>query len=334
MATLKDVAAAAGVSSATASRILNQDPSLSVQPATRQKVLAAAQELNYVKSPRIQAKVPFTLGILQWFSTAQETEDSYYLAIRQGIESYCQEQRIPVIRTFKNDLDYMTSLKNADGLIGIGKFSETEIAAFQSITPNLLLIDMPSVSPDITTITLDFVRAVEDILDHLTALGHRHIGYLGGIEYLDSSRPFSDLRKKTFIDYCRRHDLVWKPYVYEEHFSVESGYHMMSAMIESGKLPTAVFAASDPIAIGAMRALQDRDLSVPDDISLVGFNDTSLSAFTTPPLTTVHAPSVEMGRYGALLVRQMADSSVSCPLRIQVPCPLIIRQSCAAPKHQ
>lgn len=334
MATLKEVAAAAGVSAATVSRILNQDPSLAVQPATRQKVLAAAKELNYVKSPRIQQKAPFTLGILQWFSTAQETEDSYYLAIRQGIESFCQEQRIPVIRTFKNDLDYMSSLKNANGLIGIGKFSEAEIAAFQSITPNLLLIDMPSDSPDITTITLDFTRAVEDILDHLTALGHRHIGYLGGIEYPDGSHPFSDPRKKTFTEYCQKHDLIWKPYVYEEHFSVESGYHMMSAMIESGKLPTAVFAASDPIAIGAMRAMQDRGLTVPEDISLVGFNDTSLSAFTTPPLTTVHAPSAEMGRYGALLIKEMASSTISCPLHIQVPCPLVVRQSCGAPAHK
>lgn len=336
MATLKEVAAVAGVSPATASRILNQDPTLSVQPLTRERVMGAARELGYAKPARTVVRgaagagESMTLGILQWFSSAQEMEDTYYLSIRQGIEHACLEQRIPVIRTFKSDLNYREALLQADAIIGVGKFSQEEIRDLRSLTDKLLLIDMPLAGDEVSTITLDFDRAVVEALDYLTGLGHREIGFLSGIEFLDEAREvrFADRRREAFIRYCEEHGIRYEPYLYEEQFSMESGYRMMTAMIESGELPTAIFAASDPIAMGAMRALQDRGFRVPEDISILGFNDIGLAAFTMPPLTTMHAPSVEMGQYGAALIRQMSTMEHPVPLRIQMPCQLQVRQSC------
>ena len=123
MATIKDIASAAGVSAAAVSRILNNDETLNVSPETRQKVLDTARELHYVKRGRPSVKSLFTLGIIQWFSSQQELEDNYYLLIRQGIEDYCLSHNIQIVRTYKSDINYMDVLKDVDCLICIGKFS-------------------------------------------------------------------------------------------------------------------------------------------------------------------------------------------------------------------
>ena len=102
----------------------------------------------------------------------------------------------------------------------------------------------------------------------------------------------------------------------------------MLELISSGKLPTAVFAASDPIALGALKALREEGLRVPDDISLIGFDDISLCQMTSPPLTTVHAPAYEMGQYGAGIVYHLLPEPSGTALHIKMPCRLVIRDSC------
>lgn len=328
MATIKDIALSAGVSPATVSRILNNDNTLNVSPETRQKVLDIAHSLKYKKKTRTSNKSAFTLGIVQWFSPQQEIEDNYYLLIRQGIEDFCMQNCIHVIRTYKADVNYMDSLKNVDALICIGKFSEKEIHHFCEMTPSIIFLDMPIDDMTVSTITLDFEHAVQTGLDYLTSLGHTRIGFLGGKEYLADSHLFPDMRKIFFIKYCQKHNLIYQPYVFEESFTIESGYHMMNKILEQDLLPTAILASSDPIAIGALHALNDKGLRVPKDISLMGFDDTSLSAFTAPPLTTIHAPAYDMGNFGANIVFHILKSQPPTALKVQLPCQLIERQSC------
>ena len=103
----------------------------------------------------------------------------------------------------------------------------------------------------------------------------------------------------------------------------------MIDMINQGDLPTAIFCASDPIAIGALRALQERNIRVPEDISLIGFDDIKAASFTTPPLTTVFAPADLMGEYGANIVYNLLSKySSPTPVQITLPCVLIERESC------
>ena len=328
MTTIKDIAVSAGVSPATVSRILNNDTTLNVSPETRQKVLDTAHTLNYKKKSRTSSKSLYTLGIVQWFSPQQELEDNYYLLIRQGIEDFCMQNCIHVLRTYKADVNYMDALKNVDALVCVGKFSSEEIAQFRALTNSIIFLDMPVEDRNVSTITMDFADAMNTGLNYLTSLGHRRIGFLGGKEYLADGTLFPDVRRQLFCDYCLEHGLTFEAYIQEESFTTESGYRMMNRLLEQETLPTAVIASSDPIAIGALHALNDKGFRVPDDISLVGFDDTSLSAFTAPPLTTVHAPAYDMGNFGANIVFHILKQQPATAMKIQLPCRLVERQSC------
>lgn len=328
MATIKDIAAAVGVSSATVSRILNNDASLNASFETRQKVIDTANALNYTKKTRTLNKSSFTLGIVQWFSSHQELADSYYLLIRQGIEDFCTKHCIQIVRTFKTDVNYLEALKNVDGIVCVGKFSSSEIRQFTDITKNIIFLDMPVMDINISTITLNFEQAMYDGLTYLENLGHTHIGFLGGKEYLGDGQLFVDARKKYFKKFCQKHKMTYEPYILEGTFDIKSGYQMMQQLIKSKKLPTAVFAASDPIAVGAMKALTDAGYQIPKDISIIGFDDTALSAFTSPPLTTIHAPAYDMGSFGASLVFHMLKLEPETAMKVQLPCRLVVRESC------
>ena len=326
MATIKDIAQAAGISTGAVSRILNNDPTLSVSAETKKRVFDIAQELNYQKS-RNRDKSLFKMGILQWFSAEQEMQDSYYLLVRQGIEDFCQKHSIGIVRAFQSDISSINTLQEVDGLICIGKFSDEEIQKFIGICNNIVFLDMPVQDFKITTLTMDFKSAVYDALDYLTELGHQKIVYLGGNEYIGNQELFIDERKQAFVTYMRNHGLD-STSIYEGAFSTTSGYQLTQELLENEELPTAIFAASDAIAFGAMRAIQEKGLSIPDDISIIGFNDTEMSSYTTPALTTISAPAYDMGQHGANLIYAATNLNINTPLKAKIPCQLVKRESC------
>lgn len=326
MATIKDVAKEANVSPATVSRILNDDPSLNVPQETRQIVLEAAQKLNYVKKKKTMFHSSFTMGIVHWYSVQQELDDPYYLSIRMGVEDFCRKNNIHIIRAFKDDIHYIDPLKDVNGLVCIGKFSLDEMQEFEKLTRNIIFLDMSTPQISVHTISLDFQKAVDDALNYLLLLGHQKIGYLGGKEYLADGTLYPDIRLSSFISFCQKHHLEYEPYLMEENYSSESGYTMMCELINQNCLPDAIFAASDPIAMGAIRALQDHHIKVPEDISIIGFDDIHASSYMNPPLTTIFAPAFEMGQYGANVIYHMPN--MKTPLKIILPCTLIERESC------
>lgn len=332
MATIKDIAKAAGVSSATVSRILNNDATLSTSLETKQRVIEVAQSLNYKKT-RGSTKSTFNLGILQWFSSKEELKDNYYLLIRQGIEDFCLKNSIQITRAFKTDLNYMEILKGVNGLICIGKFSKTEVNNLIKFTKNIVFLDMPLEDYSASSISLDFHHAVYTALNHLYNLGHRKIGFLGGVEYVGESEIVTNERKKHFISFCNKHKLDYKNFLIEGSFSIESGYEMMTTLIERNMIPTAILASSDAIAVGAMKALNDHNIKVPNDVSIIGFDDMEICNYTTPTLTSMHAPAYNMGQYGANQLFAASNMNSQTIIRAKIPCTLVCRDSCKSPKQ-
>lgn len=328
MPTLRDVADKAGVSQAAVSRILNNDTTLNVPQETRDRVFAAAKELDYRKSRGSRNK-GFQLGIVQWSSAEEERKNHYYLLMRQGIEDFCKKNSISIVRTYKNDADYMDKLANVDGIICIGKFSLEEVRAFEATKRNIVLLDMPYSTYAVTTITMDFEHAVRHGLAYLRSLGHSKIAFLGGREYVGDNELFKDGRRDAYRSFMTEQGLFRSEWMLEERFDSQSGYDMMQKLLRQKELPTAIFAACDAIAFGAMKAIKEVDLRIPEDISIMGFDDTEMSQYTSPALTTIHAPSYNMGQMGANAVYTASNHSNATTYKIQVPCKLVERESCA-----
>lgn len=347
MATLKDIAAQSGVSVSAVSRILNHDATLAVPPETRQRVFDTAKKLGYHKTRRKTNKKKadrhtFTMGIVQWFSAQEELQDYYYLQIRQGIEDFCVRHSIEIRRAFQTDADHLKDLEKVDGLVCIGKFSDKEAAAFSRLCSNVIFIDMHGGVPGLSTMTLDFEKAVRDALCFLESLGHERIAYLGGKEYTADGSQVTDERKVAYIQERREKGLFREEYLLEGSYSSASGYELMKELLlrtrglkkpergekdENCVLPTAVFCASDNIAFGALKAIHDHGLKVPEDISLIGFNDVEMCAYSSPPLTTLSAPAYGMGQQGANLIYTASNLNVKTPMKIRIPCHLVKRES-------
>ena len=279
MATIKDIAELAKVSSASVSRILNNDPTLSVPKETRQRVLDAANQLGYKKKNKKIYDTVMTLGIIQWISPIEE------------------------------DIDYLNQLEDIQGLVCIGKYSQEDIETYKKICSNVIFLDMNIDPIHECCILLDFKNAVKDVVSYLSQK-HTSIAYLGGKEIIHD-KLYHDQRKEYLA------------------FSIDSGFNMTYELIINKKLPSAIFAASDPIAIGAMRALKQYDIKIPEDISIFGFDNIETTNYTDPPLTTVFAPTFDMGFMAA---RQLFDAfkhneNIS-PIKILLPCFLIERNSC------
>ncbi|MCR5148309.1 MAG: LacI family DNA-binding transcriptional regulator [Eubacterium sp.] len=328
MATIRQIAEQAGVSPATVSRILNNDSTLSVTEETRLRVFSVAEELHYTKRTGVD-KAAFKIGILQWFSAEEEQRDDYYLKARQGIEDYCIRNSISIVRAYRSDANYREVISGLDGLVCIGKFSVKETRELLTVCDNIIFIDMSVDSREVSTLTIDFKTAAKEALQYLKSLGHERIAYIGGLEYASGTDAIEDVRKKEYISFMKKNKFTYEGYIKEDRFSTPSGYKMMDELLKEKKDITAVFAASDAIAYGVLRAVKDNGLRVPDDISVIGINDSEMSRFSEPGLTTMHAPAYEMGQHGANLVYAMSKLSIKTPLKAQLSCNLVERESCA-----
>lgn len=331
MATIRDIAKKSGISPGAVSRILNNDTTLHVSAETRKKVLNTAKKLNYKKLPRANtpaAKNTFTMGIVLWFSAEEELKDNYYLKARQGVEDFCEKNNINVLRVFPGDSENFSKLNDVDGLICIGKFSREEIKNFIDICNNIVFLDMAVDEFNITSLSMDFEHAVYSALDYLTGLGHKKIAFLGGKEYVGNHELITDARTTAYKKYMNHRKMDYKPYFKEGSFTFESGCNMMNQLFNENNIPTAVFAANDVIALGAMKAIRENNFKIPNDISVIGFNDEETSAYIEPPLTTIHAPAYDMGQHGANLVYVASNLSIKIPLKAKIPCELVVRESC------
>jgi LacI family transcriptional regulator len=331
MATLKDIAERAGVSVATVSRVLNYDSTLSVSDETRKRIFEIAQELNYKKLKErhlTPSKERLRIGLVYWYSEKQELDDPYYMAIRLGVEKECFHRQIELVKLFKQNGTYESEwLTQLDGIIAVGKFGPKDISVFTACTENIVFVDCSPDEHRFDSVVVDFRKATMEVLDHLIALGHTDIGYIGGREYVDGEQLLKEERETTFYEYLYLKNLYHPEYMFIGHFTAEDGYKLMKRALNAKKRPTAFFIASDSMAIGALRALHEAEIQVPDEIAIVGFNDIPTAKFVQPPLTTVKVYTEFMGETAVeLLVERLTANRNICK-KIIIPTELVIRES-------
>ncbi|WP_161979942.1 LacI family DNA-binding transcriptional regulator [Streptococcus sp. S784/96/1] len=331
MATIKDIAEQVKVSIATVSRVLNNDESMSVSEDTRRRIFQTADKLGYTRYKKnlVSKNENKKVAIIQWYTESEEINDLYYYSIRIGIERRAIELNYEIVRLF-NDSP-LDSARNCDGIIAIGKYSNAKIKELEAINDNLIFVDSDTLTQGHTCITTDFTNSVVNVLNHFISRGHKRIGILTGEERTaDHEFPLIDPRFSTFKNYLSQHKLYNPNYVFIGKFSTEDGYQMMKqAIFQLGDdLPDAFFIASDALAIGALRALQEADIKIPDRVSIISFNDTVVAKQVYPPLSSVTVFTEEMGILAMNTLDQYLESfSPDIPIMMTTATLLTLRSS-------
>jgi LacI family transcriptional regulator len=332
MATIKDIAQKAGVSPATVSRVLNYDASLSVSDEKRKLILEIAEELEY-RTPRKRKSKSFSkkmrIALIHWYTVQQELEDPYYMSIRIGIEKSCIEHKVDIVKVYDPKNYDFDELAKVDGLIAIGKYDDLQIDLFYKITKNIVFVDSSPRERLFDSIVIDFEKAVLGVIKSLIKEGHKHIGYIGGREYVGETKtPLGERRELIFREYMDSIGMLDNDEIYVGSFVAESGYQLMKEAVEHSKdLPTAFFIASDSMAIGALRALHEKQIKVPDQVSIIGFNDIPTSKYTVPPLATVRVHKEFMGETAVELLLERILRKREISKKVIIPTELIRRDS-------
>ncbi|MBO0420316.1 MAG: LacI family DNA-binding transcriptional regulator [Vagococcus fluvialis] len=299
MATIKDIANLANVSQATVSRVLNYDSTLSVADDTKKKIFEVAEQLEYTKHKKIKHVEKGKIAIFQWMTEKDELDDVYYLSLRMGAEKKIIDLGYDIVRVFKGQ-EFVPE-EDIIGIVSIGECSPIEVKTMTDFTESVVFLNMNILSEQYDSVAVDFDQAVNSVVQFFYQKGHKKVGYIGGTDYgkndLDHS-PRKDRRTVAFENYAKQFDLYHEDCIFLDDFSVESGYTQMKKAIETLKenLPTAFFLANDPLAVGALRALHEAQINVPEDVSLVGFNDSSIAKYVYPTLSSVKVYTELMGK--------------------------------------
>lgn len=332
MATIRDIAAKAKVSSVTVSRVLNRDQSFSVSEETRQRVLAIAEELNY-KTPRerkgkhtIAASSDASIGTVIFLTEQQEEGDVYFSSIREGIEKECIAAGITTTKVLRlsqfGNPDLV--INDVDGAIVIGGNLDNITPIIQQVD-HIVFVDYSPNYEKYDSVIVDFKRATKLALDHLIKLGHKEIGYMGGVQSYGK-----DERHLYYESYMKENGFYDPKHIYIGDWYTTAGYNTMQQIIAKGSLPSAFFFGSDSLAIGALRALQEEGINVPQDLAIVSFNDIPMSAYVNPPLTTVKVQSEMMGKMAVKLLLDRINTGRDVPVQVTIPEKLMIRESCGS----
>ncbi|MHB8397547.1 MAG: LacI family DNA-binding transcriptional regulator [Candidatus Limnocylindrales bacterium] len=333
--TSADVAVRAGVSRTTVSFVLNGRAGAQIPPATWRRVEEAARELDYHPhgpARQLAAGSTLTLGYVLRQSAEQVTADALLSETLWGLASTA---RAAGYRVLVEPLEpaggrYADLLRSqqVDGLVVSGpRADDVELASLEADRfPIVLQGSLPGSSAP--SVDVDNRAGARGAVQHLTGLGHRVIAcitnaslaYTAAGERLDGYR---DALSEAGIAYD-------EGLVVEGSFDAASGHRAMAALLGRAR-PTAVFVASDVVAFGAMRALREHGRRIPDDVSIVGFDDIPLAEHFDPPLTTVHLPAHALG---ATAGRALLDRVAGRPVarRTLLPTQLMVRESTGPPR--
>jgi len=325
--TIADVARKAQVSVSSVSRVLNQDTTVS--SGIRSQVERAVADLHYErirKTPRDRRKL-FALGVI-----VPEIENPYFLQLLKGIEGVARRHACNLILSdSENKLEYEQEQvrqlreKGVDGLIVIpcSSYDHSVLEVIEEGYPCVLL-DRYLIGKPTNSVTCDDRYGVYQAIKYLIALGHREIVYIDGPRGISVQRDRFEGYKRAFAEAELE---MRKQRVIQGDYGMNSASAAMSALLERDREFTAVFASNDMMAFGALKALSDRGLRVPEDVSLMGYDDIPLSSAIG--LTTVYQPSFEMGKAATILLFDLMHERIRTQQHVVLMPSLVIRESCA-----
>jgi DNA-binding LacI/PurR family transcriptional regulator len=330
---IKDVAHEAGVSTATVSHVINGTKY--VTDDTRKRVLDAIERCEYYPNAHARSLASGRSNMLGLLIS--DISNPFFPEVVKSIEAAAFEHGYNVILLNTNydperAAEYVRRLSELK-MAGVALLtSELDSELFHEITRRQISVVFDSTDlagERMSNICVDYAAGIEEAVRHLVSLGHRRIAHIAGASRI----PSGVVRRDAFLDFVARYlPDEPPPAVYEGDFRLDGGRRAASEMLAAPELPTAVVAANDMMALGAMREFRKAGLSIPGDISVVGFDDIAFAALSEPPLTTVCSPRVEIGRRVVEALVSMIERPDHGGVELRIPTHLITRDSTAPPR--
>jgi LacI family transcriptional regulator len=332
--TLEDIARMTGVSRSTVSRVINDDPN--VNEATRQKVWEMIHQINFqpnLAARGLAAGRTQVLGLVIPMAVTSVFADPYFPQLIQGISSACNARGYSMM-LWLAEPEYERRLARQilygaliDGVIVASAVMDDMIvdALTESQKVPFIMVGRHPTNQQVSYIDVDNRVGAAQAVDHLFRQGRERIGTITGPQSMVAGID----RFQGYLDGLARNKKKLDPHlVAEGDFTENSGYQAMQKLL--AQRPDGVFIASDMMAIGAMRAIQEAGLNIPNDIAVVGFDDNPNSARLNPPLTTMRQPTQRSGSMAAEMLIDMIENPNPAPRRMILSTELVIRGTCGA----
>lgn len=304
MAQLKDIADAVGISKGTVSRVLNEDPTISVSPETRAAIIATANELKYT-TPRARKKM--SVGSVPLAALAGQRilvipskhpdydRDPYFSGLRIGIERRCAQLGVEMIISHNPSVENAWSLSDQPGVVVVGQQSSETNKHLADQYRTVIFAGMETSLSDTDCVYYDLQPVTIKLLDQLKEKGFERIAFIARKE-AGSHPDDRETRHRTFLEWTKAHGMSdpQRIVVVEEHSS-ELGFEATKQLLAVEPRPDVIVAATDAMAIGSYKAIKALGLEVGKDVAVVGFNDIPAAEFLEPPLSTVILSAEEVG---------------------------------------
>ncbi|QIK69411.1 LacI family transcriptional regulator [Erysipelothrix sp. HDW6C] len=307
MSTLRDVAKLANVSAATVSRVLSEDHTFKISDETRQTIMDAVATLNYTYKSKKKGSIPFRVAVILAL-TSEKYGDPFFNTILSTIEEECSKHNINLIAiknytelNAPNGFQELLDLQ-PDGVFLMENLPKSILDALVREINHIVGIDFDSYH--FNNVGFDKLEATNQAMDYLFRKGFRDIAYIGG------STPNEEFegthRMIGYRESLRRHQIPMNPrIVFDCGWDIDTCAHMTESLMASEHRPEAIFAGSDTLAAVILSVLYEKGYKVPEDISVLGFNDIPGSAHTIPTLTTINVPTKTIGQLAVKRMREL-----------------------------
>ncbi|HAZ55345.1 MAG TPA: LacI family transcriptional regulator [Franconibacter helveticus] len=323
---IQKIARLAGVSVATVSRVLNNSDT--VKEKNREKVLQAIKASNY--QPNLLARQLRTARSSMVLVLVSDITNPFCAELVKGIEEQAEQQGYRIllcnsgsdIKRSRSSLQLLSG-KIVDGVITMDAFTTLpELTQLIGDTPWVQCAEYADAG-DISCVGINDIDASRELVRYLVESGRQRVALINH----DLSYKYAQLRQQGYLRELENHGLAWQAITYASALSFSAGKQAMEKLLQAQARPDAVFAVSDTLAAGAMAAVRQAGLRVPQDIAVAGFDGTELAEMVSPPLTTIAQPSRDIGRKAFSLLLQKMDNPHAPTERVMMAWQLIVRAS-------
>ena len=332
MSSQMDVAKRANVSFMTVSRVING--SNNVKKETREKVLKAIDELGYYPNAAARAlnrNKTNVIGIIvpyyEHFLAAP-----YFVELLLGIEGYVSVRGYDLIfntstnKSDNKDYSILYKQRKVDGVIIIApSIHDSALQKLVSDRVPFIIVGGREKHKSISYVDIDNLKGTRQAIRYLLELGHSRIGFVTGLLYVIDGKK----RLQGYMSTLKSHNIeVDENLIFKGDFTEKSGYDALYYFLSLRHPPSAIFCSNDHMAVGVFKAAHEQNLKIPDDLSVVGFDDINMASFLSPPLTTIRQPIDELGKTAAKLMLDCIENKSNWGRKIIIEPELIIRSSC------